>query len=167
MKQCSLISVVLIFSTMTGCLWKKKPKVVQMPPAVQRPSPSARPAPTKTPARAPVAKVPVEKRAASETAPAQPAKQASTQPAAILGQMLSPAERAQLAQAVDRSLSSARRSLAILSTRTLTTEQAEQRKTIEIFIAQAEQARQKDLTTAAQLARRAEVLAQSLAGVDR
>jgi hypothetical protein len=81
--------------------------------------------------------------------------------------MLSPAERTELTQAVNQSLSSARRNLDVLAGRTLTPDQTEQRKTIEIFISQAERARQSDLTTAANLARRAEVLAQSLAGVSR
>jgi hypothetical protein len=81
--------------------------------------------------------------------------------------MLSPAERAQLTQAVNQSLSSARRNLALLSSHALTPDQAEQRKIIETFVSQSEHARQSDLTTAAHLARRAEVLAQSLAGVSR
>jgi hypothetical protein len=81
--------------------------------------------------------------------------------------MLSTTERTELTQAVNQSLSSARRNLDLLAGRTLTPDQTEQRKTIEIFISQAERARQSDLTTAANLARRAEVLAQSLAGVSR
>jgi hypothetical protein len=180
MKRWSYLPVVLISSTMTGCFWQKKPKIVQTPPPppVQSPSPP-RPAATKASPKANTkattrAKSPVERRTAPPSVPPQPAKQASTPPAATvgpsaapLGQMLSATERTELTQAVNQSLSSARRNLDLLASRTLTPDQTEQRKTIEIFISQAERARQSDLTTAANLARRAEVLAQSLAGVSR
>ncbi len=161
-----VFSVVVISSTLTGCLWRKKPKAVQAPPPppVQHPSATRRPAAKPRPA--PEKPTP-EKKAASPTAPLPPAKQVSTKPAASLGQMLSPAERTQLTQAVNESLSSVRRNLAILSSRALTADQAEQRKIIEAFVLQAERARQRDLTTAAHLAHRAEVLAQALAGINR
>jgi hypothetical protein len=181
MKRWSYLPVVLISSTMTGCFWQKKPKIVQTPPPpppVQSPSPprpvASKPNPKANTKATTRAKPPVERRTAPPSVPPQPAKQASTPPAANVGapaapvgQMLSPAERTELTQAVNQSLSSARRNLDVLAGRTLTPDQTEQRKTIEIFISQAERARQSDLTTAANLARRAEVLAQSLAGVSR
>jgi hypothetical protein len=76
--------------------------------------------------------------------------------------MLTPDERADLSRAVDQSLLSARQNLSEASTQTLSPQQAETVNLVRAFVSQAERARETDLTTAAQLARRAEVLARSL-----
>jgi hypothetical protein len=67
-------------------------------------------------------------------------------------------------QEVARSLSSARRDVAILAKRSLTLEQFETMRLAQSFILQAERARESDLAMSAQLARRAELLARSLIG---
>lgn len=177
MKPWHFISIALACSTMSSCVWRKKPTVVQTPPPpVQRPAaaqPSAAKSnapPVRKSAKKPVKHVVekhIEKKAAPRTASTPSATQASTEPAANLGQMLSPAERAQLTESVNQRLSSARRNLALISGYAANPEQVERRKLVETFISQAEQARQTDLTTAAQLARRAELLAESLAGAIR
>jgi hypothetical protein len=82
---------------------------------------------------------------------------------ANLGQLLSPAERAQLDHEMSQSLINARRNLAVVSGANLNPSLAEKRKLVQAFIVRAERTRQSDLTLAAQLARRAELLAQSLA----
>jgi hypothetical protein len=76
--------------------------------------------------------------------------------------MLTPDERADLSRALAQSLSSARQNLSEASTQTLSPQQAETVNLVRAFVSQAERARETDLTTAAQLARRAEVLARSL-----
>jgi hypothetical protein len=75
--------------------------------------------------------------------------------------VLSPTERAELNENVNQSLANARRMLA--SSSASGGPQAETVRLVKTFISQAERARGEDLTLAMQLARRAEVLAQSLA----
>jgi hypothetical protein len=76
--------------------------------------------------------------------------------------MLTEEERADLNRALDQSLSSTRQSLSEISERNLSPDQAETVNLVRTFVSQAERARSTDLNTAAQLARRAELLARSL-----
>jgi hypothetical protein len=76
--------------------------------------------------------------------------------------MLSPEERAELTQSLDRNLSNARQAMSRLSGHSLTTEQSQTVSLVQSLLAQADKARHSDLTVAAQLARRAELLARDL-----
>ncbi len=76
--------------------------------------------------------------------------------------MLTEDERADLNRALDQSLSSTRQSLSEISERNLSADEAQTVSLVRAFVSQAERARSTDLNTAAQLARRAELLARSL-----
>ena len=76
--------------------------------------------------------------------------------------MLTPDEKADLSRALDQSLSSARQNLSDISAQNLSPQEAETVNLVRAFVSQAERARETDLSTAAQLARRAELLARSL-----
>jgi hypothetical protein len=163
MKRGLLVLLLVIFSSITtACFWKKKPKTVQTPPPPRRTSAPARTGsrtsspPVERTTKPPEASTP--KRAGPEP-PTQPGVSRS----ANLGQLLSPAERAQLDHEMSQSLINARRNLAVVSGANLNPSLAEKRKLVQAFIVRAERTRQSDLTLAAQLARRAELLAQSLA----
>jgi hypothetical protein len=82
--------------------------------------------------------------------------------ASALGEILSPEQARDLTLQVTQSLDSARRSLAAVGARPLTREQREAMRLARSFISQAERARARDLTLAAQLAQRADLLARSL-----
>ncbi len=121
-----------------------------------RPKPSARrpvaaqtpPAPTATPVPAPTPEPPTE-------APAAPPPQ--------LGELISEDRRLELRNEVEQSLGRARATLTIASQRALTRRQNETAKRVRTFIQQAEEATSRDISTAVQLARRADLLAQDLA----
>jgi hypothetical protein len=82
--------------------------------------------------------------------------------AGSLGEILSPEQARELKGQITLSLDSARRSLAAVGSRSLTREQREAMRLARSFISQAERARDRDLSLAAQLARRADLLAQSV-----
>ena len=71
--------------------------------------------------------------------------------------MLSPEERAELTQSLDRNLSNARQAMSRLSGHSLTTEQSQTVSLVQSLLAQADKARHSDLTVATQLARRADL----------
>src|SRR5262249_19892653 len=84
-------------------------------------------------------------------------------PPPALGQMLGPEERAQLTQSLDRNLSDARQAVSRLSGHALTSEQSQSLSLVQSLLAQADKARHTDLAIAAELARRARLLARDLA----
>ena len=65
-------------------------------------------------------------------------------------------------RSIDESLDRVRRAVAVLAAKSLSAEQNEKLNQIRTFEKQAEQARPQDLVAAAQLAHRADVLAQDL-----
>jgi hypothetical protein len=159
---------------MSGCFFSKKPKAVQVPnppaPAQASAPPAASaPAPATTQkkaSRSPRKKAEPPAQAAVPATPVAPATPATAAPTASpgqLGQILSPEEKAQLTRSLDQSVTSARALVARSSGRTLSVDQLETVKMIRALVAQAEAARASDLSVAAQLARRAELLARDLA----
>ena len=136
-----------------GCWWTRKPARPTPPPAPQ-PRPAAKKKAAAKPKPAGVKQEP-------HTSREQP-KAAENAPAPSLGQMLSPEERAELTQSLDRNLSNARQAMSHLSGHSLTTEQSQTVSLVQSLLAQADKARHGDLTVAAQLARRADLLARDL-----
>jgi hypothetical protein len=164
-----------------GCFWHRKPQpTVQTPPVPQPPAPSSSSSKPKarstaktahrahhsTKAASRVKTPPAPAAVVGPPPPATPVGPPAPPPPPVdpapLAEMLTPDEKADLRRALDRSLSSVRRNLSELSTQTLSPQQAETANLVRAFVSQAERARETDLTTAAQLARRAELLARSL-----
>lgn len=161
-RVCFLI-LMLACTSLSSCFWSKKPKAVQVPnPPTPPPAPAAAPAPRPPPKKAgssPAASKKVPPAAAPEPAP-PPAP--SPSPPGQLTQILTPQEKAQFTRSFDRSTASARAALARISGRTLTHDQSESVSLINALLSQAAAARESDLSVAAQLARRAELLARDL-----
>ena len=114
------------------------------PPAKRRASPAA-PLPTAPPSAPP-----------AEQAPAQPS------PPPQLGEILSNVQRRQYEAEYAQSLSRARSALQQASGKSLSAAQRETVARIATFLQQAEESKGKDLATALQLVRRADVLGQDL-----
>lgn len=83
-------------------------------------------------------------------------------PAPRIGQIFTAEQRREYNRSIDESLDRVRRVLAMVAGRSLNAGLAEIVNRIETFQKQAEQARESDLVTAVNLARRADVLAQDL-----
>ena len=182
MSERALLTTVLALACggTDACFWHKKPQAtIQTPPVPQQAPPHpasskkkagstvktahpARHSKTKTASRP--QKPPAPATVVGPPPPANPIGPPPPPPVnpAPLGQMLTPDERADLSRALDQSLSAARQNLSEASTQPLSPQQAETVNLVRAFVSQAERARETDLTTAAQLARRAEVLARSL-----
>lgn len=94
--------------------------------------------------------------------PAAPAETPAAAPVPQLRQIFTPGERQEYNQAIDRSMESARRSLAALAGRSLSPAQLASAERVRTFLSQAEEARKEDLLRARNLAERADVLAQDL-----
>ena len=84
-----------------------------------------------------------------------------------LSELIPEEKRAELSREIDQSLERARTALSIASRRTLSRPQEETANRVRTFIRQAEEARSRDISTAVQLARRADLLAQDLAATFR
>ena len=83
-------------------------------------------------------------------------------PAPQLGELLTSDRRRQYEEDFNRSVAQAKAALNQVSTRRLTAGNQQAGERVRTFLQQAEDAKRKDLVTALQLARRAEVLAQDL-----
>ncbi len=79
-----------------------------------------------------------------------------------LAQILTPEESRRNTQELEQYLGSARRALTLTQGKNLTAEQRDIANRVESFLKQAEQAREQDLVTAVNLARRADLLAKDL-----
>jgi hypothetical protein len=143
---------------------EQKPLPMPPQPETTEPAQITLPAPKKTPPPKP----PAKKRAAPAPQPPQPAEQPPVQPAPPpaappqLGAILSDAERRQYEAEYARSLSRARAALQQASAKSLSRTQRETVERIKTFIQQAEESKGRDLTTALELVRRADVLGQDL-----
>jgi hypothetical protein len=132
-------------------------------PETKEPAQIALPTPKKTP----LPKPPAKKKAAPAQQPPQPAEQPPAPPPQPppppqLGAILSDAERRQYQADYARSLSRARAALQQASAKSLSPTQRETVARIKTFIQQAEESKGKDLATALELVRRADVLGQDL-----
>ena len=113
------------------------------------------PPPPAPPKRPPVVATP---KPVPPPAPAEPA------PSPRLGQIFTADQARDYNRALDESLTRVRVVLAAAANRRLTPDQNRLIVRIRTFVMQAEQAREQDLVTAVNLARRADLLAQDLAG---
>ena len=134
-----------------GCKWFRRTPAPQPPPV---PVPAST-APLATPPP-PVAHPPKPKPEPVQ-APAVPPP-----PPPAFGQFLTPQQQTEFRRAYQQSAQFARQTLSQLSGRALSRDQAETANRIRSFLSQADEAQSKDPSVAAQLARRAELLARSL-----
>lgn len=137
------------------------------PPPVQSPvaiNPAPLPPPPAAPAPPPRARTP---RPAPRVTPGpedQPVVTPAPIPAPALGAILSAGERKKLDAEYQSDLRQANKVLNSVRGRALTPNQADTVSRVQAFISQAAQYHDRDLATAAELARRARVLTQDLAG---
>jgi hypothetical protein len=98
-----------------------------------------------------------------------PAHTASPTPVAApaLGQILTEEQKSEYRRSYEVSSEAARKTLSPLSVRKLTPEQKDTLARVQSFLRQADEARGRDWSLAAQLARRAELLAQDLVATVR
>jgi hypothetical protein len=97
-----------------------------------------------------------------EPPPAPSPPEPPSAPAPSLTPLLSSADQARYRDRIDASLARARRNLATLAQRNLSTDQQTRLNRVRTFISQAETTRSTDLATAAGLARRADILSAEL-----
>jgi cytoskeletal protein RodZ len=186
MKRSYLLSTLALTLAMSGC-WpagkKTKPLPVPAPPsqaaapAEQPKSETAQPAKAQPQDQSQIGNAPAESAAPAPrkprkpaTQPAQapaqaPAQSAAPQPATPvpqLGVMMPPAERKQYEAEYARGLANAQDGLVEAAGHKLTGVQNETVTRIRGFMRQAQELHDRDLSTAAQLARRAALLAQDL-----
>jgi hypothetical protein len=141
---------------------EQKPLPMPPPPVINEPAQITLPAPQKTPPPRPPAK---KRTSPTPAPPPPPAEQPPVQPPPPppqLGAILSDAERRQYEADYAQSLSRARSVLQQASGKSLTPTQKETVERIKVFIQQAEESKGRDLATALQLARRADVLGRDL-----
>ena len=141
---------------------EQKPLPMPPPPEIQEPPQITLPAHQKTPPSRPAAKK--KKTPATPSQPPQPAEQPPVQPSPPpqLGEILTADQRRQFEAEYAQSLSRARSALQQASGKSLSRTQRETLERIKTFIQQAEESKGRDLATALQLARRADVLGQDL-----
>ena len=120
----------------------------QTDPSLRFPEPPPPPRSTR-----PVANVPKPQPAPNEVPPA---------PALRLSQILTPEESKRNNQELDQYTDSAKKALTRVQGRNLTPEQRDIAERVQTYLTQAEQAREQDLVTAVNLARRADLLAKDL-----
>ena len=170
MRDARLILVVVAFTLLTGCWFKRKPPAKAPPPApaaVKRAPAVRKPAspPRRTVAKPRRAKPspPAAKQAPPPALPeVEPEMPVSTPSAQQLGSILSPEDRSRFRSMYEQSWVSAREMLASLAGRALTPEQADAAGRIRSFLKQAQETGSSDWSAAAQRARRAELLARDL-----
>jgi hypothetical protein len=141
---------------------EQKPLPMPPPPEIKEPAQITLPAPQKTPPPRPA---PKKKRTpATPPPPPPPVEQPPVQPPPPpqLGEILSDAERRQYEADYAQSLARARSALQQSSGKSLSPTQRETVERIKTFIQQAEESKGRDLATALQLVRRADVLGQDL-----
>jgi type IV secretory pathway VirB10-like protein len=140
---------------------EQKPLPMPPPSEIKEPAQITLPAPQKTPPPRPA---PRKKPTPPAPPPPAPVEQPPVQPAPPpqLGEILSDAERRQYEADYAQSLARARSALQQASGKSLSPAQRETVERIKTFIQQAEESKGRDLATALQLVRRADVLGQDL-----
>jgi hypothetical protein len=136
-----------------GCKWSRRTPAPAPPPP---PVPASEPAASQPAPPAPVVPPPKPKPEPAQ-APAQPPA-----PPPAFGQILTPQQQTELRRSYRQSAEFARQTLSQLSGRALSQDQAETANRVRSFLSQADEAQSKDPSVAAQLARRAELLARDL-----
>jgi hypothetical protein len=171
----------------TSCWFRKPPRAFIPPPAASKPVIAAHPPmvpeapeidanatatlpselPSTMPSAPPPPPAPAPPRrpataAAPRTTPPPAAPTPETPPLPKLGQIFTAVQLREYNQALDQSLEQVKRALAIAAGKNLNADQTEIVNRIRTFQKQAEQAREQDLVTAVNLARRADLLARDL-----
>jgi hypothetical protein len=136
-----------------ACKWSRRTPAPAPPPP---PVPASEPAASQPAPPAPVVPPPKPKPEPAQ-APAQPPA-----PPPAFGQILTPQQQTELRRSYRQSAEFARQTLSQLSGRALSQDQAETANRVRSFLSQADEAQSKDPSVAAQLARRAELLARDL-----
>jgi hypothetical protein len=182
----SALPVILALSiTSSSCLFQKKPVTFTPPPPRTAPTVTAKQPTLADPpliAGDPMAEIPqapnsmpdVPPPPAPKPPPRKPSVAAPPKPAAAttaapdtpapprLGQIFTPDQQREYNRSLDQSLEHVKRALAIVAGKSLNQEQNDIANKIRTFQKQAEEAREQDLLTAVELAKRADVLAQDL-----
>lgn len=193
MNPVRIIIVTGALTVSSGCLFHRTPKAsapVVIPPApvvipapstaeprpveaqtpIENPIPNATLPPAETPQPKPTPVPPPSKRprnSGTRPVPVPPPPVAPAPPetpAPALGAVLSPEDRRRLDAQYSADLGQANQILSRLNGRALNAEQRDSVSRAQAFIRQAAQFHDRDLPTAAELARRAKVLTQDLAG---
>lgn len=163
----------LLVLVAAGCAKKKAAVVVPVsapvaPPVTPAPQPAPQAtAPAPVPAPAAIVPTPPPNTATPPPKPAASLPRPAATPAPALGVLLSADQRKQLEIAYQSDLKQASAVLAALAGRTLSANQTDSANRAKAFIKQAGQFHDRDLSTAAELAHRARVLTQELAGSPR
>lgn len=129
------------------------------PPAPVAPPPKAEPVQETAPPAPPPVQVVHPPKPKPEPAPA-PAQPVAPPPA--FGQILTPQQQTELRRSYQQSAQFARQTLSQLAGRALSQDQTDTANRVRSFLSQADEAQSKDASVAAQLARRAELLARDL-----
>jgi hypothetical protein len=159
--------LVILAVSASGCKWfRRTPPPVPPPapipatspqnPQVTQPTPAPEPAAAQPAPTAPTVHRPKVKPEAPQ-APLQPSP-----PPPAFGQILTPQQQTEFRRSYQQSAQFARQTLSQISGRALTREQADTATRIRSFVSQADEAQANDPAVAAQLARRAELLARDL-----
>ena len=157
-----LATVAFAALVLTGCFpFRKKPAAVV--PSAPTPVPAA---PATTPTNVPEVPPPPAPKPTPTTPkprpviPVAPAPAPSAPPAFV--EILTPGQQARLIAAYEQSIKSARAAINQILTHRLTPEQSDSVNRLRSFLAQADLAKASDPSTAAQLAHRADLLANTL-----
>ncbi|HEY3442028.1 MAG TPA: hypothetical protein VGK29_14810 [Paludibaculum sp.] len=137
---------------------ENKPSKAQPRPVAKKPVQAPVQAPA--PAPAPAAAAPPASPAPPEIAPETPVA-----PPPQLAELISDQRRGEMQREIEQSLERARSVLTTYAQRALNRRQSETANRIRTFIRQAEEAKSRDISTALQLARRADLLARDLSAV--
>jgi hypothetical protein len=176
--------IVVLSLSSTSCWFRKPPRAFVPPPAPPKPAIATSPPEVPTapeidanaaetlPPEFPAGTIPSApppppppRRPATAAAPRNappPAPAPETPPLPKLGQIFTAAQLREYNQSLDQSLERVRRALTIAAGKNLNADQSEIVNRIRTFQRQAEQARDQDLVTAVNLARRADLLARDL-----
>ena len=185
-RKIAISTVVLAASLAApGCVFnvgKKKPRAFVPPPVITKPiaplpdpvvtmpddsliiqAESILPAAAELPQVPPPPVAPPKRpQVVATPKPPPPAPVAEKPPEIRLTQIFTPEQQREYNRQIDESLDSVRRLLAVIEKRSLSSEQNQIADTVRAMQKQAEQAREQDLVTAVNLARRADLLAKDL-----
>lgn len=178
------VCMVVVLST-TSCWRGRKSRIFIPPPVYSKAAPLPPPPVLLTPDPSIIAKVtdqmppvarpfppipeppapPPPRRPATASAPKPvPPTTAESAPPMLLGQIFSEEQKREYNRQIDENLDRVKKALVVIEQKKLSKEDAQVAETVRSIQKQAEQAREQDLVTAVNLARRADLLAKDLIG---
>lgn len=166
-RSVTACTILICLVSPLGCTWHRKAKLLPPPPLIPA-YPSAPAGPPAASTKSPGPRT----SPASRATPAMPRPHVSPTPApepaqaassARLSEILSPERKAELSNSLNHSLAIANKVLTRIQTHSLTPDQSDKAGLVRMFATRAEAARESDLAVAALLAKRAQLLAESLA----